>query len=50
MSREAMIEEELLLGLDERAAEAIVDENTSLEGMAVVVKRIEEAQQQPNAA
>jgi hypothetical protein len=45
MSKEAMVEEQMLLGLDDRTAEAIADENAGLQSEAKVLARIELAQE-----
>jgi len=50
MSKEALVEEGILLGLDERAATAIADENDGIHNTATVVARAEDAQDQANAA
>jgi hypothetical protein len=44
MSKEALVEQEQVFGLDERAAEAIVRENDGLHNKSTVILRAAEAQ------
>jgi hypothetical protein len=46
MSKEALVEREMVFGLDERAAEAIVRENDGLHNKTTVILRAAEAQDQ----
>ena len=44
MSKEALVEQEQVFGLDERAAEAIVRENDGIHNKSAITERAAEAQ------